>query len=304
MSEGLYRELGVAKSASADDIQRAYRKLAKKYHPDANPGDKAAEERFKKISSAYAILKDTDQRARYDRGEIDDAGNERAPFGGMGGFHNARAKAGQGGFEYRSAGGFGGFDDILSDLFGGFASGGGNSTGGGRSVRGGDIHYRTSVDFIKAAAGGNERVRLQDGRQIEVTIPAGLTSGTQLRLRGKGHPGNGGNAPSGDLLLEVEVRPHPDMRRDGLDIIVDQPVPLETAVNGGKVRVKTINGEVSLSVPAWSSSGQILRMRGRGIHDRKSGGKGDQLVRLMITLPEKPDPALQDLFNKAEMRTD
>ncbi|MEZ5826554.1 MAG: DnaJ C-terminal domain-containing protein [Geminicoccaceae bacterium] len=312
MSEGLYRELGVSKSASADEIQSAYRKLAKKYHPDANRDDAKAEERFKKISAAYALLKDPATRARYDRGEIDDAGNERAPFGfgGMGGgFRGARGRGAGSHQDFRSGGGFGGFDDIINDIFGGFAGGspgGGRASsgfaGGGRGVRGGDIVFRTSIDFIKAATGGSERIRMQDGRHVDVNIPAGIESGTQLRLRGKGQPGAGG-AAAGDLLLEVDVRAHPDMRRQGLDILVDQPVPLETAVNGGKIRVPTISGEVALSVPEWSSSGRTLRLRGRGIHDRKAGKKGDQLVRLMITLPENLDPELKALFERTRAAT-
>ena len=300
VSERLYRELGVSKTASAEDIQSAYRKLAKKYHPDANHDDRKAEEKFKKISAAYAILKDRDTRARYDRGEIDDAGNERAPFGfggGMGGgFHGERGHGANSTFEFRAGGGF---DDILNDIFGGFsqtgASGNGRK-GSRRDMRGSDIVLRTSIDFVKAAAGGSERIRTRDGRNIDV-------NGTQLRLRGKGQPG-AGDASAGDLLLEVEVRPHPAMRRENLDIHVDQPVPLELAVNGGKIRVATISGEVALNVPAWSSSGRILRLRGRGIHDRKAGKKGDQLVRLMITLPEKPDPDLEALCQRSRAETD
>ncbi|MCB2055654.1 MAG: J domain-containing protein [Geminicoccaceae bacterium] len=311
MSDALYKVLGLTRTADEAEVRRAYRKLAKKYHPDANPGDKAAEERFKKISAAYKILKDKESRARYDRGEIDDEGNERAPFGAgnpfAGGFR--RGGAGTGGaehFEFSTrggGGGFGGFEDIISDLFGGRASGraagAGARRGGGRTaMRGEDVRTRLAVDFATAARGGKERIRLADGREVEVNIPAAVEQGQQLRLRGKGQPGMGGG-PAGDVLIEIDIRPHATMRREGLDVVVDQPVPLATAVTGGKVRVPTLDGDVTMSIPPWTSSGRLLRLKGRGIDDKRRSAKGDQLVRVMIELPEEPDLELQALLAKS-----
>ena len=303
MSEGLYKALGVSKAASDDEIQRAYRRLAKKHHPDANPGDTSAEEQFKRVSAAYAILKDKDLRQRYDRGEIDDHGNERVHMGGF-------RQHGNDAFEFRAgSGGFGGFDDILSDLFGGLGGGFGGTAGRGQARhgqagrgqsarRGADVSGKASIDLVTAARGGRERIKLAEGNEIEVNIPAGIESGKQLRLRGKGRPGHGG-APAGDLLIEIEVRPHPTLRREDLDIVIDQPVPLATAVLGGKLRVPTLDGEVALSVPPWSSSGKTLRLRGRGIDDKGQSRKGDQLVRLLITLPDDRDPALEALLQSS-----
>ena len=291
-----YKVLGVAQNASAQEIQRAYRKLAKANHPDANPGDRQAEERFKKASVAYGILKDPETRRRYDRGEIDENGNERVS---MGGFHRSSGwPGGGGGGTGFDPGGFGGFDHILNDLFGGKGGGAGRSRNSGR---GGDIRVRAAVDFITAAKGGSQRMKLNDGRNIDMNIPPGTESGQQLRLRGKGQTSMFGGDP-GDLLVEIEVRPHPKLRREGFDILVDQPIPLATAVLGGKIRVSTIDGDVALNIPAWSSSGKTMRMKGRGIENRKTGGRGDQMVRLLITLPDQRDAALEALFKDADAK--
>jgi DnaJ-class molecular chaperone len=294
MTENLYKTLGVTQAASDDEIRKAYRKLAKTCHPDTNPGDKAAEERFKAISRAYAVLGDPAKRKRYDKGQIDAEGNERGPqgfpFGGGGPFGGADGSFGGAGpgrtrtYSYRSTGptgGFAGFDDILSDLFGGAARGG---RPGGRTRAGEDLKLSVTVDFLDAAKGSRRRVGLPDGRHLDVSIPAGVESGQVLRLKGQGVAG-------GDALIEVQVSPHEGFRREGLDVHLDQAIPLALAIAGGKVTVPTIDGNVSLTVPTWTSSGKTLRLKGRGI--AKDGHRGDQLVRLELVLPASPDPALE-----------
>ena len=293
MSRSLYSILGVGKSASDAEIQKAYRRLAKQYHPDVNPGDRKAEERFKQISAAYEILSDKEKRARYDRGEIDEQGNEKAFAQGFRTRGGAKPGAGPGGFGFswtRGPGagpGGGDIDDILSELFGAARSG----RPGGTAFRGEDLRAQLSVDFLDAARGAKRRVILPDGRSLEVTIPAGIESGTTLRLKGQGHPGAGGG-PAGDAMIEIAVAEHPQFTRKGLDVLLDQAVPLATAVLGGKIRVPTIDGEVAVSVPKGSSSGRTLRLRGKGIRDT-AGRQGDQLVRLLITLPEGGDAELE-----------
>ena len=292
MTENLYKTLGVTQAASDDEIRKAYRKLAKTCHPDTNPGDKAAEDRFKAISRAYAILGDPAKRKRYDKGQIDAEGNERGPQGFPFGGNGSRGRP----YTYRSSGqsaggGFAGFDDILSDLFGGTARGGARP--GGRP-RGEDLKLGVTVDFLDAAKGTKRRVGLPDGRHLDVTIPAGVEPGQVLRLKGQGVGG-------GDALIEVQVSPHEGFRREGLDIHLDHAIPLALAIAGGKVTVPTIDGNVAVSVPAWTSSGKTLRLKGRGI--AQGGHKGDQLVRLEITLPAETDPALaQWAKGKAETK--
>jgi DnaJ-class molecular chaperone len=296
MSESLYSILGVGKRASEAEIQKAYRKLAKRWHPDVNAGDKAAEERFKRISAAYEILSDKERRARYDRGEIDEQGNERGfAFGRGQGAPGAGTGTGPGGFQFKwsgpGAGGLGDIDDILAGMFGM----GGRSRGprAHATLRGEDLRAQLTVDFVDAARGARRRVTLGDGRSLEVTIPAGLESGQTLRLKGQGSAAPGGGTP-GDLLIEVGVAEHPRFVRKGLDILLDQPVPLAVAVLGGKVRVATLDGEVSLSIPKGSSSGRTLRLKGKGIRDA-SGRQGDQLVRVLVALPEGGDTELEAL---------
>lgn len=293
MSESLYKSLGLSRSASDDEIRKAYRRLAKTCHPDTNPGDKAAEEKFKQISQAYAILGDAAKRKRYDQGEIDEDGNERVPHGFGGGFGGgpggpfrqggARtwhfSSGGGPGGPGAEAGGFAGFEDILSDLFGGAAGG----RRAGARPRGEDLKLKVTIDFLDAAKGARRRMTLPDGRHLDVNIPAGVDSGQVLRLKGQGVAG-------GDALVEVQVTPHEGFRRDGLDVHLDQAIPLALAIAGGKVTVPTIDGNVALTVPPWTSSGKTLRLKGRGI--KKAAKRGDQLVRLEIDLPERQDEAL------------
>ncbi len=297
MTENLYTTLGLSQGATSDEVRKAYRRLAKTCHPDTNPGDKAAEERFKAISRAHAILSDPAKRKRYDRGQIDADGNERGPqgfpFGAQGGSPFG-GQAGRGSWRYTHSGGgpqgagqqssgFAGFEDILSDLFGG-GSRAGARAGGARNTRGEDMKLAVTVDFLDAAKGAKRRLGLPDGRHLDVTIPAGVETGQVLRLKGQGVDG-------GDALVEVQVTPHEGFRREGLDIHLDQSIPLALAISGGKVTVPTIDGNVAVSVPPWTSSGKTLRLKGRGIN--KGGHRGDQLVRLELELPAAKDPTLE-----------
>jgi len=289
MAEDLYSVLGVPKTASAGDITKAYRKLAKKLHPDLNPGDKAAEEKFKKITAAYDILGDAEKRGRYDRGEIDASGQERPQQ------HYYREYAGgQDGARYRSTAGFediGAFSDLFGDLFGergGIREGG---RGGARfSMRGPDAQYRLEVDLLDAVNGTKTRITLPDGGTLDVAIPTGVTDGQVLRLKGKGGPGIGEGEP-GDALIEISVRPHPVFKREGDDIIVEVPITFDEAVLGGKVEVPTIGGRVFATVPPGSNTGRTLRLKGRGI--KTKSGTGDQLVKLSVVLPERIDDDLR-----------
>lgn len=291
MAEDLYSILGVAKMASAADITKAYRKLAKKLHPDLNPGDKAAEEKFKNIAAAYGIVGDEEKRGRYDRGEIDASGQEvpqqRYYREYAGGAEGAR---------YRSTSGYediGAFSDLFGDLFGERAGAG---AGGRRfSMRGQDAQYRLDVDFLDAVNGTKTRITLPDGGTLDVTIPPGVTDGQVLRLRGKGNPGLGEGEP-GDALIEIGVRPHPVFKREGNDIVVEVPITFDEAVLGGKVEVPTIGGRVSATVPPGANTGQTLRLKGRGI--KSKGATGDQLVKLSVVLPERIDDDLKSFAEK------
>lgn len=290
MAEDLYSVLGVAKTASADEITKAYRKLAKKLHPDLNPGDKVAEEKFKAISHAYSILKDEEQRGKYDRGEIDASGQEKPEAR-----YYREYAGGPGGARYHSSAGYedmGDFSDLFGDMFGGGMRGAGM---GGRSQRGGarfsmpgqDAQYHLDIPFLDAVNGTKTRITLPDGSTLDVTIPPGVNAGQVLRLKGKGHPGLG-EGPPGDALVEVGVRPHPVFKREGNDIVVELPISLDEAVLGGKVEIPTIGGKVAMTVPAGANSGQTLRLKGRGVK-----GKGDQLVKLNVVMPEKVDDELK-----------
>ena len=285
MAEDLYSTLGVSKTASADDINKAYRKLAKKLHPDLNPGDEAAEERFKQISHAYSILKDPEQRGKYDRGEIDASGQERPEAR-----YYREYAGGPEGARYRSSAGFedmGDFSDLFGDMFGGGMRGGRGRGGGQFSMRGQDAQYHLDIPFLDAVNGTKTRITLPDGGTLDVTIPPGVSEGQVLRLKGKGMPGLG-EGPPGDALVEIGVRDHPVFTREGNDIVVEVPISFDEAVLGGKVEVPTIGGRVAVTVPAGSNSGQTLRLKGRGVK-----GKGDQLVKLNIAMPETIDDDLK-----------
>jgi DnaJ-class molecular chaperone len=281
-----YEVLGVKKDASQSDIQKAYRALAKKLHPDLNPGNKQAEERFKEVAGAYDLLGDEKKRARFDSGEIDASGAERPQ---QRQYYRDFADAGS---QYSNDAGFADFadDDILSQIFRG------RGRGGPVNMRGQDRHYRLELEFLDAINGATQHITLPDGASLDVRIPAGTRDGQTLRLRGKGAPGIG-EGPPGDALVEVTVRPHRTFSRDGDNIRVELPISLSEAVLGGKVTVPTPTGPVTMTVPKWSNTGAVLRLKGRGV-TRADGDKGDELVALKIVLPEKPDPELESLIAK------
>jgi DnaJ-class molecular chaperone len=300
-----YSVLGVAKSASEAEIKKAFRSLAKKHHPDTKGGDETAQKKFQEISAAYDILGDKEKRAKFDRGEIDANGNPRydaqgfqgSPFGQGGGaggtkdFHFTWAN--QGG---DTAEGFRA-EDIFSDLFG----------GGGRRRsqprRGEDFDLAVTVSFSEAALGATRRVTLPDGRDLDVRIPTGLKDGQQIRLKGQGAPG-ANSGPAGDVLLTVSVAAHPFFVRDGNDLRLDLPITLKEAVEGGKVTVPTLTGHVALTVPPNSNSGAVLRLKGKGVASRGNEAAGDLYVKLVITLPDKPDAALKEFVSQWQTEYD
>src|ERR1700722_10997786 len=284
-----YEVLGVQKTDSEAAIRSAYRKLAKRHHPDVNPGKPEAAERFKEISAAYDILSDKEKRARYDRGEIDAAGNEGPPqrpfyrdVGDAAGRQKCHADAG--------------FDpEDLESVFAQAFRGRSGASGGRRfSMRGQDAQYQLTLDFLDAANGTTRRATRPDGRTLDVRIPAGVRDGQVIRLKGQGMPGIGDGAP-GDALVEVAVAPHPLFRREGDDIIVELPVTLQEAVLGTALEVPTIKGPVRLTIPPNSGRGTRLRLRGRGI-----GGKGHQFVELHPVLPPSEEPELAEFLKNGK----
>jgi len=281
-----YQALGVAKSASDKEIKSAYRKLAKELHPDKNKDNPKATERFSDVTKAYDLLLDKEKRGQFDRGEIDGEGNPTAPFGfGGGGGGYQRSPGGQQ-HDFGNAGAD--FGDIFEGLFGG--GGGGSSPFGGRQrsappPKGANVAYRLKVEFIAAATLQKQRITLEDGKTIDLSLPNGVEEGTQMRLSGKGRQGPGGN---GDAIVTIHINSHPFYKRDGDNITLELPISLKEAVEGAKIKVPTVDGPVMLSIPAGSDSGKTLRLKNKGFHG-KSGGRGNQLVTLMITLPKKDE---------------
>lgn len=280
-----YAVLGVARNASQDAIKKAYRKLAKELHPDVNPGDKAVEQRFKEVSAAYNLLSDKEKRAKFDRGEINADGTPR--YDSV--FHQAYSGGGGPGF------GFGGgdFEDLFSDLF----SRGWSGRAQRAQARGKDAQYSVQSSFEEAAKGGRRRVRLHDGKTIDLTIPAGTEDGQTLRLRGQGMPGLGGG-PAGDALITIRVRAHRHFKREGRDIHVTIPVTLDEAVLGSKVRVPTVDGYVTVTVPPGSNTGTRLRLKGKGIPGKTAGDRGNQYMHIKVVLPDQPDEDLKSFMRE------
>jgi DnaJ-class molecular chaperone len=297
----LYSTLGIARGANDADIKKAYRKLAKELHPDRNQDNPKASERFSEVTAAYDLLSDADKRAQYDRGEIDENGNPKMPFGfGGGGRSGGGFRPGPGGATNFEFGGDGAeFGDIFEGIFGGNRGRGGGPFGGfgangrGRMPKGADVAYRLQVPFEDAAALKPQRITLSSGKAIDLKLPNGVDNGTVMRLTGQGEEGPGGK---GDATVTIEVRPHRFFKRDGDDIRLDLPIGLDEAVNGGPIKVPTVDGAVMLNVPKGSTSGKTLRLRGKGFH-HKDGNRGDQLVTLIIDIPSD-DADLREFVEK------
>ncbi|WP_269583397.1 J domain-containing protein [Roseibium sp. Sym1] len=309
-----YSVLGVAKSASEGDIKKAFRKLAKKYHPDQNKDDPEAQKRFSEANQAYEIVGDKEKRAKFDRGEIDAEGKPRFQGGGFDGFSGYEDFGAAGGTRgFRSGGarpggssGGGSFDDILNDIFGSFGGGGRARSGGGEGFAGGarakaapkqkgsnaEIVARVSLEDIVNS--GKTQVTLPSGKTVNVTLPKGVVEGEKIRLKGQGHPGENGGPP-GDAMVEIRLKPHKLFEVKGSDLHLDLPLTLYEAVLGAKVRTPTLSGAVSLTIPANASSGKTMRLKGKGL-PTKNGGHGDLLVKLQIIMPPHGDDELDTLM--------
>ena len=277
-----YKVLGVARSASADDIQKAYRKLAKKLHPDLNPGNPEAEEKFKEVAGAYGLIGDAEKRKRFDSGEIDAAGAERPRQNYYRDYASSERE-----HPYTDDSGFTDFmesEDAFAELLR-------RSARAQANRRGHDLEFRLPIEFIESIAGANKRLTLPGGNTLDVAIPPGMTEGQVLRLRGKGAPGSGKGDP-GDILIEVEIKPDRSFTRQGDDIYLELPITLTEAVLGARIKVPTPTGTVTMSVPKGSNSGSTLRLRGKGA-PKQAGGHGDQLVKLKVVLPKEPDLELE-----------
>ena len=288
MARDPYQELGVSRGASHDEIRKAFRKLAKQHHPDTNPGNKAAEDRFKQVSAAFDIVGDAEKRKKFDAGEIDADGRETMRgFGGGGGPFGQQSGpwGGQGRYSETMEGGD--LGDLFSEILG--RRGGGGGGFGGFSQRGSDVRAKLEIDLEEAIHGAKKRIAFSDGRTIDVTIPKGAEEGQTLRLKGQGSPGRGG---PGDAFIELVMRPHPIFRREGEALVMDLPVSIPDAVLGGKVEARTPDGAVTLTVPKGANSGQSLRLKGKGLSDSR-GKRGDLLARIVLMLPDKPDQELE-----------
>ncbi|MER2520707.1 MAG: DnaJ C-terminal domain-containing protein [Bdellovibrionales bacterium] len=303
-----YDILGVPKTATPDQIKSAYRKLAKKHHPDLNPGRKDAEQKFKEAVNAHDLLTDPVKRARYDRGEIDEMGNERAFSRGYGGGHSFGN--GRGGRRTSGSFGgrpgedpfsqFGGVEDILAEFMGAAqgrrgGAGGPGMGGAGAAARGGDMTYTLTVTLPDACLGSKQRVALSNGRTIDITIPPGTADGHKLRLRGQGHSGPAG---AGDAIIEIHIEPHPYFKRKDNDILLDVPISVPEAVSGASIKVPTLDGSVTVKVPQGANSGAKLRLKGKGVPAPQGDQRGDMFVRLSIMLPDPLPDDFKELIEK------
>ena len=279
-----YKTLAVSKTATAEEIRSAYRKLAKETHPDLNPGNAEAERRFKEISAANDILGDPEKRKRFDAGEIDESGAEKPERRYYRDYAEADPNMRYGG--RATSGGAGDAfdaDDLFADLF--------RSRGARFREPPSDVHYTLPVDFLDAVNGARKTVGMPDGKTLDIEIPAGIREGQTLRLKGQGRAGSEGAAP-GDAYVDIHVLPHPEFRRDGNDIRSEVPISLGEALNGGSVRVDTVDGPVDVKVPKRAKTGTILRLRNKGVRRDKSGARGDHLIELVVVPPENPDDEL------------
>jgi DnaJ-class molecular chaperone len=303
--EDPYKVLGVAKDASADQIKSAYRKLARGLHPDLHPDDKQAEDRFKRVSAAYDLLSDPAKKARYDAGEIDASGAERPKAR-----QRSHAGGGAAGFGF-GAGGFS-FGDNAQDIFDellrrrnkGRARGWspfGDEDAGMPPSPGTDAQFSLRIDFAEAALGATKRITLTSGKNLDVKVPPGAKDGSVLRLKGQGNPGRGGGT-AGDALIEIHVEAHPFFTRKGDDVLLTVPVTLGEAVLGGKITVPTIDGRVALTIPSGANSGTTLRLKGKGVARPGKGSRGDQLVTLQVTLPDRANDELANFLKGWESR--
>jgi DnaJ-class molecular chaperone len=302
-----YEILGVSKGASEGEIKSAFRKLAKKLHPDANKHDPKAASRFSELNAAYEIVGDDDKRKAFDRGEIDAEGKPR--FQGFEGHPGGAFRQGPGGAQFesfsfgpdgiqRGGRGFrgGGFDEILRNMFGGAARGGAQFEPEefGQPTSGQDLHASLTINLADAAKGTKARVHLPTGKDVEVKIPAGMLSGQTIRLKGQGWPS--ANGKPGDALITVNVAPHPLFTPDGPDLRLDLPITLYEATLGGKVRVPTLDGAVELAIPAGTSSGRTFRLKGKGL--KAKSGAGDLLATARIVLPERSDDEFKEMMKR------
>lgn len=294
--------LGVSKDTSQPDLKKTYRKLAMKLHPDQNPDDEKVSEKFKEVSAAYALLSDEKMKARYDRGEINPDGSEK-------GYANYQQHAGARGNPYGGGGasgnGFGAFgagfdaEDLFSNLFGG---GRARAQRPQAKKRGENKTYNINIDFLDAMLGSKKQIKLENGKSLNINTPVNVKEGQQIRLKGQGRPGVGG-AANGDALVEVHIKKHTYFTVKNNDIHVDLPITLEEAVLGGKITVPTISGKIALNIPQNSSSGKVMRLKGKGATDPKTKKTGDQLVRLLIMLPETPNSDLEKNIKKWSTKT-
>ncbi|MDX2288344.1 MAG: J domain-containing protein [Hyphomicrobiaceae bacterium] len=283
-----YQELGLERSAGEDDIRRAFRKLAKELHPDLHPGDRAAAERFKRVSAAYEILGEPDKRAMFDRGEIDGSGEPRRG-------HRA-ARNGAGGFDFS-------FGDIFDEMFAreraergpgyGFAGANGDprARGRGQSRRGNDVRYTLEVDFLEAVEGVRKRVTMPEGGILDLNVPAAVADGQVLRLRGKGAQAPAGGEP-GDALVEIKVRPHARFKRIGDDIHSEAHVTMDEALLGGRIEITTVDGSVHLTIPKATQQGRMFRLKGKGVRNMTTGVTGDHIVTVKVVMPPEVDDEL------------
>jgi DnaJ-class molecular chaperone len=285
MAKNPYDILGVAKSADEAALKAAFRKLAKKHHPDLNPGNKEAEEKFKDINAANDLLMDKEKRAAFDRGEIDMEGQPQYQQR----YYRDFAEGPQGERYHFNEGQFSPED--IQDIFGSFFSGGVGGRRAGFKQQPTDAYYAIEIDFMESVLGGKKRVTMPDGKVLDINIPAGIEDGQKLRLRGKGDQGSATSAP-GDAYVEVHIRPHPVFKRKGHDIHIEAPIGIHESALGAKIQVPTIHGPVETAIPKGASTGTTLRLKGKGIKS------GDQYIKLKLVMPEKIDGELEEFMKK------